>query len=138
MSSRDPFVGTFGDILLKEFQRRGFAHLGGPAEKHGGWEWSFGQSGYINRYVIIAGVSRPRQTTTGAGTISLEIAVGADHDDRFIRRVVARGFNLTGIQLQIVPKSFLLAVSEAIAMAQRLTLDDLTDRYLPPRTRERP
>ncbi len=132
MSPRDEFFESFRDLLSKEFHARGFAFLGGPSDRHGAWELSFGRTGVINLYVIIAGIPRRRQTNTGPEVITFEIVVGADHEDRFTRRIVDRGFDFTENQLQFVSGSFLRAVSEAMNIAERLTIDDLTDRYLPP------
>jgi hypothetical protein len=85
----------FGELLVKEFGRRGFVRPDAvpevrnvPIERHGGWEWTFWRmDGPLNRYITIRLVFvGPPPDDAAAALMKLIVTVSADNDERFGRR----------------------------------------------------
>jgi hypothetical protein len=125
----------FGELLTKEMQGKGYARLDGvrgplPSERHGSWEWMFGSEAEISRYVGVSLYLGNPQRALQPLVFKVEVSVGGDDGDGFIKRVISDDLMLTESQLHWWPREMAELLGRAVVAAQRITADDLIRRYV--------
>jgi hypothetical protein len=135
----------FGELLVKELGVRGLNRLDGvsgrsfphPVERHGGWEWTFGRTTTekqgekpLNRYMTARLVFvGPPPTEPGKTAMNLFVSVGADNEDRFVRRDIGQ-VQVTEPDLRSWSQDVWKLLTLAVDTLRGLSADDLSQEYI--------
>lgn len=122
-------------VLPRLCKTHSFARLDPVAERHGSWEWSFyKKANELNRFVLVALTSLP--STPAEPLYSLEVWAGADDGNRFTRHLISDLRTVASESYKSQLSSCLEApLLRAISTAESFKPADLTEAYLPSRTK---
>jgi hypothetical protein len=127
---------TFHEALSGRLKKRGFSHLGPGADRHGSWEWVFLKAAEgLNRFVFVSCTDVAQFVTGDLPWYRVQVWAGADDHIRFVRRLTGElraneqhlGKELPGMLSETLDR--------AMTEAERFRGVDLTEIYLPARTK---